>query len=46
MIMDLPRVVEFHKGERWPFPVFQIYEGNFAELVEEVLDVFGAYVGW
>lgn len=43
-MINLPWVFKFHECERWAFPVFQINEGNFAEFVEQVLDVLCSYV--
>ena len=42
---DLPWVFKFYKSKWWSAPVFEVDECYFSELVKEIFNVFGAYVG-
>lgn len=43
-IISITSIFKFYKSKWRPAAVFQVNEGNFAELVEQILNVLGAYI--
>ena len=44
--MQIPRIVEFNEGKWWTTASFEIYKGDVAKLVKQVLDILCTDVWW
>lgn len=41
-----PRIFKLNKGKWRPTPILQVYERDFSELVEQILDVLSTDIRW
>lgn len=44
-IFSISGILKLHKGKRWSASILQVYKRDFAELIKQVLNIFGANVG-
>lgn len=45
-IVSITGIFELYKSKWRPATVFQVNEGNFTELVKQILDILSAYIWW